>query len=162
FEPLGLRAPLSRSLPPRGASEPDAGAVRSELAPSRPPPPPQRPEVVEVPKSATFNVSPAEGGSPELEWDAAGGATSKGGAEPSGRAPRTHPRRRETGSGLALLVAVRGSVTVRVPDERPALRTSLFYLACLQLHRFGVTGVALVEQLFRVLAAAPCVVSHRE
>lgn len=78
FEPLGLRAPLSRSMAPRAASEPGADVVRSELAPSRPPPPPKRPGVVEVPPaSATFNVSPAEAESPELEWDAPGRAMSK-------------------------------------------------------------------------------------
>jgi hypothetical protein len=76
FEPLGLRAPLSRSLAPRAASEPGAGAVGSELAPSRPPPPPKLPDVVAAPLSATFAV-PTEAGSPELEWDAAGRAISK-------------------------------------------------------------------------------------
>jgi hypothetical protein len=78
FEPLGLRAPLSRSLPPRAASEPGAAAVRSELAPSRPPPAPKQPEVVEVPpKSAIFDVPSAEAEHSELEWDAAGRAMSK-------------------------------------------------------------------------------------
>jgi hypothetical protein len=78
FEPLGLRAPLSRSLAPRAASEPGAGAVRSELAPSRPPPPPKLPDVVAVPPaSAVFAVPPTEAGSLELEWDAAGHAISK-------------------------------------------------------------------------------------
>lgn len=78
FEPLGLHAPLSRSLPPRATTEPGAGAVRSELAPSRPPPPPMRPEEPEVPlASATFAVSPAEPEPAELEWDAAGRAMSK-------------------------------------------------------------------------------------
>jgi hypothetical protein len=77
FEPLGLRAPLSRSLPPR-ASEPGAAAVRSELPPSRPPPPPKQPELLEVPpKSAIFDVPPPEAESSELEWGAAGGAMPK-------------------------------------------------------------------------------------
>jgi hypothetical protein len=78
FEPLGLSAPLSRSLPPRAASEPGAAAVRSELAPSRPPAAPKQPEAVEVsPKSAIFDVSPAEVEDSDLSWDAAGQAMSK-------------------------------------------------------------------------------------
>lgn len=78
FEPLGLSASLSRSLAPRAASEPSAAAVRSELAPSRPPPAPKQPEAVEVPpKSAIFDVPPAEGESSDLEWDASGQAMSK-------------------------------------------------------------------------------------
>ncbi len=78
FDPLGLRAPLSRSLPPRPVSEPGAGAVRSELAPSRPPPPPTQPELVAAPpKSAIFDVPPVEDEPSELAWDAAGRAMSK-------------------------------------------------------------------------------------
>jgi hypothetical protein len=76
FEPLGLRTPLSRSMPPRAPSEP--AGVRSELAPSRPPPAPKQPDIAEVPpKSAIFDVPPPEAEGSELEWDAAGQAMSK-------------------------------------------------------------------------------------
>jgi hypothetical protein len=78
FDPLGLRAPLSRSLPPREASEAGAAAVRSELPPSRPPPAPKQPDLLEVPpKSAIFDVPPPEAEPSEQEWDSAGHAMSK-------------------------------------------------------------------------------------
>lgn len=50
FEPLGLNAPLSRSMSPVALSQPDDGTKRSELPPSRrPPPPPQAIGRVAVP-----------------------------------------------------------------------------------------------------------------
>jgi hypothetical protein len=76
FHPLALHVALSRSIAPLGGSPSSDGTVRSELSPSRPPPPPSfSARDVEPPvASAPFVVANAAvSDAPELEWDEAAG-----------------------------------------------------------------------------------------
>ena len=61
-----------------------------------------------------------------------------------------------------LLFPLRWNEPVCLPYVRSALRTRLLYLARLQLQGLGVTRFAIVEKLFRLLAAAARLVGDSE
>ena len=125
FEPLGLRAPLSRSIVPTAPSESDEATRRSELPPSHPPPPPAKPIApLAMPPPPSLKLGPpprfaAPLGTPADIWDKNKEVAPAASKTP----PSATPVKSSAGAGLPTSVAKVQPAAKSAQDAIPELQS---------------------------------------